>query len=44
VNQHTTIKETEFFVRAALRLYNKDLMQLDYEFNSVLELAVAVEN
>jgi hypothetical protein len=40
VNQHATIEEAVFSVRAATRLYNKDLRQLELELSRVPDLAV----
>jgi hypothetical protein len=33
VNQHATIEEAMFSVGAALRLYNEDLTQLEFELS-----------
>jgi hypothetical protein len=43
VNKHATI-EAVFSVGAALRLYNKELRQLELELSRVPELAVAAED
>jgi hypothetical protein len=44
VNQHATIEEAFFSVRAAPRLYNDDLPQQELELRESPELAVAEEN
>jgi L-lysine 2,3-aminomutase len=40
VDQHATIEEAVFSVGAALRLYNEDLRQLEFELRESPQLAV----
>jgi hypothetical protein len=44
VNQHATIHGAVFSVGATPRLYNEELMQLEWELSWVPELAVAADN